>query len=56
MWSEGRKSSTSVAGTGVVALTAARLGAEVVGVDLTPQLLARARENQAIMDLARKSR
>ena len=32
-------------GTGVVAITAARLGARVTGIDLTPQLLERAREN-----------
>lgn len=32
-------------GTGVVAVTAARLGARVKAVDLTPQLLERAREN-----------
>jgi SAM-dependent methyltransferase len=32
-------------GTGVVALTAARIGARVTGLDLTPQLLERAREN-----------
>jgi SAM-dependent methyltransferase len=32
-------------GTGVVALTAARLGARVTGLDLTPELLERAREN-----------
>jgi ubiquinone/menaquinone biosynthesis C-methylase UbiE len=38
-------------GTGVVALTAARFGAKVTGVDLTPELLARARENGAIMGL-----
>ena len=38
-------------GTGVVALTAARLGAEVTGVDLTPELVRRARENAAIMGL-----
>lgn len=38
-------------GTGVVALTAARLGAKVTGVDLTPALLARARENGEIMGL-----
>lgn len=35
-------------GTGVVAVTAARRGARVVGLDLTPALLARARENAAI--------
>jgi SAM-dependent methyltransferase len=32
-------------GTGVVAVTAARLGARVTGLDLTPELLAVAREN-----------
>ena len=35
-------------GTGVVAVTAARRGATVSGLDLTPQLLARARENAGI--------
>jgi 2-polyprenyl-3-methyl-5-hydroxy-6-metoxy-1,4-benzoquinol methylase len=35
-------------GTGVVAITAARLGAEVTGIDLTPELIERARENSAI--------
>jgi SAM-dependent methyltransferase len=35
-------------GTGVVALTAARLGATCTGVDLTPELLARAKESTAI--------
>ena len=35
-------------GTGVVALTAARLGARVTGLDLTPELLERARENSRI--------
>lgn len=38
-------------GTGVVALTAARLGAQVTGIDLTPELVARARENSALMKL-----
>jgi ubiquinone/menaquinone biosynthesis C-methylase UbiE len=38
-------------GTGVVALTAARTGASVSGLDLTPELLARARENTAVMGL-----
>ncbi len=38
-------------GTGVVALTAARLGARASGLDLTPQLLERARQNSAIMGL-----
>src|SRR5467141_4707055 len=32
-------------GTGVVAITAARIGANVTGLDLTPELLERAREN-----------
>jgi 2-polyprenyl-3-methyl-5-hydroxy-6-metoxy-1,4-benzoquinol methylase len=35
-------------GTGVVAITAARLGARVTGLDLTPELLERARENSGI--------
>jgi SAM-dependent methyltransferase len=35
-------------GTGVVAITAARLGAHVKAMDLTPQLLDRARENAGI--------
>src|SRR5256886_14073438 len=35
-------------GTGVVAITAARTGARVQGVDLTPELLERARENASI--------
>ena len=35
-------------GTGVVAITAARLGASVNGIDLTPELLTRARENSRI--------
>jgi 2-polyprenyl-3-methyl-5-hydroxy-6-metoxy-1,4-benzoquinol methylase len=35
-------------GTGVVAITAARLGASATGVDLTPQLLHCARENAVI--------
>lgn len=38
-------------GTGVVALTAARLGAEATGLDLTPELVAHAKENAAIMGL-----
>ncbi|MDB5218657.1 MAG: Ubiquinone/menaquinone biosynthesis methyltransferase UbiE [Myxococcaceae bacterium] len=38
-------------GTGVVALTAARLGADARGIDLTPELVAHARENAAIMQL-----
>lgn len=39
-------------GTGVVAVTAARLGARVTGVDLTPELLERARENAALAKVA----
>src|SRR5256712_6642585 len=35
-------------GTGVVAITARRAGAVVTGVDLTPELLAVAKENAAI--------
>lgn len=35
-------------GTGVVAVTAARLGARVTGLDFTPELLERARENARI--------
>src|ERR1700730_15495106 len=35
-------------GTGVVSVTAARLGAPVTGLDLTPELLDRARENARI--------
>jgi SAM-dependent methyltransferase len=35
-------------GTGVVAVTAARLGAHVTGLDLTPALLERAKENSKI--------
>lgn len=39
-------------GTGVAALTAARTGAHVTGIDLTPELLERARENSRIAGLA----
>ena len=38
-------------GTGVVAITAARRGARVTGLDLTPELLERARENERIAGL-----
>ncbi len=38
-------------GTGVAAITAARTGARVCGVDLTPELLERARENSRIPNL-----
>ncbi|MGQ0534567.1 MAG: class I SAM-dependent methyltransferase, partial [Methanobacteriota archaeon] len=35
-------------GTGVVAITARRAGAKVVGLDLTPELLARAKEHSGV--------
>jgi SAM-dependent methyltransferase len=38
-------------GTGVVSVTAARLGARVSGLDLTPELLERARENARIANV-----
>ncbi len=38
-------------GTGVLAITAARLGAKVFGLDLTPELIEQARENAAIARL-----
>ena len=38
-------------GTGVVSLTAARIGAHVTGLDLTPELLAHARENSSLCNL-----
>jgi SAM-dependent methyltransferase len=38
-------------GTGVVAITAARLGAKVTGIDLTPHLLSLARENASIANV-----
>jgi SAM-dependent methyltransferase len=38
-------------GTGVVTITAARIGARVRGVDLTPELLERARENAKIANM-----
>jgi len=39
-------------GTGVVAVTAARLGARVTGLDLTPELLERARENAVLAQVS----
>src|SRR5436853_785655 len=38
-------------GTGVVAITAARIGAKVSGLDLTPELLERARENSGVAEV-----
>ena len=38
-------------GTGVVAITAARAGARVTGIDLTPELLQRARENARVSEV-----
>ena len=38
-------------GTGVVAITAARAGAQVSGVDLTPELLERARDNALVANV-----
>ena len=38
-------------GTGVAAITAARTGARVTGLDLTPELLERARENSRIAEM-----
>jgi ubiquinone/menaquinone biosynthesis C-methylase UbiE len=39
-------------GTGVVAVTAARLGAETTGLDLTPELLEQARQNASVAQLS----
>jgi ubiquinone/menaquinone biosynthesis C-methylase UbiE len=39
-------------GTGVVAITAARQGAHVTALDLTPELLTRAKENAAIANVS----
>jgi len=38
-------------GTGVVAITAARIGANATGLDLTPELLERARENSGVAEV-----
>jgi SAM-dependent methyltransferase len=38
-------------GTGVVSITAARFGARVTGLDLTPELLERARENARVAEV-----
>jgi SAM-dependent methyltransferase len=45
---QGQKVLDVACGTGVVALTAARLGAKVSALDLTPELLAHARDNADI--------
>jgi SAM-dependent methyltransferase len=39
-------------GTGVVVITAARLGAKAAGLDLTPELLDRARENARVSEVS----
>jgi len=44
----GQKVLDVACGTGVVAVTAARLGANLTGLDLTPELLVHARENAGI--------
>lgn len=44
----GQKVLDVACGTGVVAITAARVGAHATGIDLTPELLQRARENSQI--------
>jgi len=44
----GKKVLDAACGTGVVAISAARLGADVTGLDLTPELLERARYNAGL--------
>lgn len=44
----GRRVLDVACGTGVVSVTAARIGARVIGLDLTPELLERAKENARI--------
>ena len=51
---QGMKLLDVACGTGVVALTASRLGVEVEGIDLTPELINRANENSKIMGLKAK--
>ena len=51
---QGMKLLDVACGTGVVALTASRLGVEVEGIDLTPELIIRAIENSKIMGLKAK--
>ena len=38
-------------GTGITAITAHRAGAKVIGLDLTPELLAHAKEEAALADI-----
>ena len=52
--SKGMKLLDVACGTGVVALTASRHGAKVEGVDLTPELIGRAKENSKMMGLQAK--
>ncbi|MEO8483064.1 MAG: class I SAM-dependent methyltransferase [Acidobacteriota bacterium] len=47
----GQRVADLACGTGVVAVTAARLGAKVTGLDLTPELLTRARLNASIAEV-----
>ncbi len=47
----GRKVLDVGCGTGVVAITARRMGAVVTGLDLTPEVLAVAKENAAIAEV-----
>jgi SAM-dependent methyltransferase len=48
---EGQKVLDVACGTGVVAVTAARRGARVTALDLTPELLVRARENAGLAEV-----
>jgi SAM-dependent methyltransferase len=48
----GQKVLDLACGTGVVAITAARLGAQATGLDLTPELLERARYNSELAGIA----
>jgi SAM-dependent methyltransferase len=47
----GQRVLDAACGTGVVSITAARIGARVTGLDLTPDLLERARENSRLANL-----
>lgn len=48
----GQRVLDAACGTGVVAITSARRGAQVTGLDLTPELIERARENARIANVA----